>query len=69
MLQEAISAPCPSIFNGSISSRGALTQKIVDKIIIVYYIFDGSAFLSVSECAKKLIILLLLIFIISTRKI
>jgi len=44
MSQEAISAPCPSIFEGSISSRKALTQKVIDEMVIVYYIFDGKFF-------------------------
>jgi len=44
MSQEAISAPCPSIFDGSISSRRALTQKVIDKMVVVYYIFDGKFF-------------------------
>jgi len=39
MSQEAISAPCLSI-----SSRRALTQKVIDKMVIVYYIFDGKVF-------------------------
>jgi len=37
MSQEAISAP-------SISSKGALTQKVIDKMVIVYYIFVGKCF-------------------------
>jgi len=44
MSQKAISAPCPSIFDGSISSRRALTQKVIDEMVIVYYIFDGKFF-------------------------
>jgi len=38
MSQEAISAPCSSIFDGSISSRRALTPKVIDEMVIVYYI-------------------------------
>jgi len=34
----------PSIFDGSISSRRALTQKVIDEMVIVYYIFDGKFF-------------------------
>jgi len=44
MLQEAISAPCPSIFDCSTSSREALTQKVIVEMIIVYYLFDGKFF-------------------------
>jgi len=44
LARSYISAPCPSIFDGSISSRRALTQKIIDKIVIVYYKFDGNFF-------------------------
>jgi len=34
MSQEAISALCPSIFDGSISSRGVLTQKVIEEICV-----------------------------------
>jgi len=45
MSQEAISVPCPSIFDGSISSREALTQKAIEKIFILYHIiFYGKRF-------------------------
>jgi len=44
MSQEAISAPCPSICDGSISSSGALAQKVIDEMVIVYYIFVGKFF-------------------------
>jgi len=44
MSQEAISAPCPSLFDGSIFSRRAFTQKVIDEMVIVYYIFDGKFF-------------------------
>jgi len=43
MSQKAISAPCP-IFEASISSRRAVTQKAIDKMVIVCYIFDGKFF-------------------------
>jgi len=33
--------PCPSIFEGSITSRGELTQKLIDKKVIFYYIVEG----------------------------
>jgi len=41
MSQEAIYAPCPSIFDGSISSRRALTQKVIDEMVIMH-ILDGA---------------------------
>jgi len=44
MSQEAISAPCPSRFDGSIFFRRALAQKVIYKMVIVYYIFDGKFF-------------------------
>jgi len=40
MSQVTISAPCSSI----LSSREALTQKFIDEMVIVYYIFDGKFF-------------------------
>jgi len=42
MSQEAISASCPSIFDGLISFRRALTQKLIGEMVI--YIFDGKFF-------------------------
>jgi len=57
MSKEAISAPCPSIFDGLIASRKALTQKVIDKMVIVYYVFDVkffSAFLNVQINVKIL---------------
>jgi len=44
MSQEAISAPCPSIFDRSIFSRRALTRIVIDEMAIVYYIFDDKFF-------------------------
>jgi len=44
MSQEAISAPCPSIFDGLIAFRRALTQKVIGEMVMVYYIFDGKFF-------------------------
>jgi len=35
---------CHSIFGGSILSRRALTQKVINKTVIVYYIFDDKFF-------------------------
>jgi len=34
----------PLYICGSISSRWALTQKVIDEMVIVYYIFDGKLF-------------------------
>jgi len=44
MFKKTISAPCPSIFDGSISFRGALTHKLNNKMVIVYYIFYDKFF-------------------------
>jgi len=51
MSQEAISAICSSIFDGSISSRRALAQKVINKMVIVYYIYlMASSLVSFSMC-------------------
>jgi len=44
MSQEAISVSCLSIIDGSISSRGALTQELINEMIIANYIFDSKFF-------------------------
>ena len=33
-----------SIFHGSESSKETLTQKIIDALVIVFYLFDGKRF-------------------------
>jgi len=43
---KTIPAPCPSIFNGSISSRGALIKQFINKMVIVFYVFNGKYLVS-----------------------
>jgi len=40
MLQKVISAPCLS----TISRRALMAQKVIDEMIIGYYILDGKFF-------------------------
>jgi len=36
--------PMPLYIDRSISSKGALTQKVIDKMVTVYFIFDSKLF-------------------------
>ena len=46
---KTVSAPRSSIFNSTISSGGALTQKFINEMVIVFYVLDGKVFWLVSE--------------------
>ena len=41
---KTASAPRFFIFNSTISFGGALTQKFINEMVIVFYVFDGKCF-------------------------